>query len=191
LTAHGWKAEKKRKPLGNESFESLLQRLRGGDDGDAGDVLAELARRRDQRAVKPLLEFIVHPRNWARGSALLALGKIGDPSAVAPLIEFITSDAPRDNGNWDDRTRAIKALGELRAKQAIEPLIAVASDAGSYGPHAAIEALGKIGDDRCLAALDTVFKTSPETSVRQSAWRALREARCRTASGNAQAAGAK
>lgn len=185
LISHRWlNEEKTREPLDKESVETLLEKLLGADDDDAADIVAELARRRDNRAVQPLLDFIAQARDRARWSAIIALGQIGDPSAIEPLIGFLSTEFPwngRYAGNWDDRIAVVEALGKLKANKAVEKLIVIANDAESYGAqHSkgaeyAVEALGEIGDERCLAALNQVLRTSPEISVRQAAWRSIRK----------------
>jgi HEAT repeat protein len=176
LKSRGW-APKQKKRFDAESLDSLIQLLNRSDEDDAADAAAEIGRRHDRQAVKPLLEFIARPNNPARAAALDALGAIGDPSAIAPLIKFMTSDSPRDRPyrNWDYRVNAIRALGELKAKDAVEQLVTVANDADSYGTTTAIAALGKIGDERCAAALDRIFRTGVQGWDRRAAWRALQE----------------
>lgn len=172
LTAHGWEKDKDRS-LKDDSFESLVQKLGGPDESTADDAARALGKRREKRAVKPLLEFVVSGRGWGRHSALYALGEIGDSSAAGQLIKFLAAEPAGNNSNWDLRRPAIEALGRLRAKDAIEPLVVLASDPDSYGPGEAVEALGRIGGERALAAVETVFRTSSDILLRERAWRVL------------------
>jgi HEAT repeat protein len=78
-----------------------------------------------------------------------ALGEIGDPRAVPSLLHLLKS---RDNYT---RIAAIEALGRLRAAEAVEPLVKLATDEGvePFLNKKAIEALGNIGDARAVPSL--------------------------------------
>lgn len=78
-----------------------------------------------------------------------ALGKLGDPKAAPALVGLLRA---KDNYT---RIEAIQALGVLRAPQAVEPLMQLASDGTSepFLNKKAIEALGRIGDARAVPVL--------------------------------------
>ncbi|WP_225409982.1 HEAT repeat domain-containing protein [Stigmatella hybrida] len=78
-----------------------------------------------------------------------ALGKLGQPKAAPALTKLLRS---RDNYT---RIEAIQALGALRATEAVEPLLQLATDEGAepFLNKKAIEALGHIGDARAVPAL--------------------------------------
>jgi HEAT repeat protein len=78
-----------------------------------------------------------------------ALGKLGDKKAAPALVSLLKS---RDNYT---RIEAIQALGALRAPEAVEGLIQLASDenAEPFLNKKAIEALGRIGDARAVPML--------------------------------------
>src|SRR5262249_58727815 len=78
-----------------------------------------------------------------------ALGRIGDPSAIPPLLRLLASRDPYT------RIEAISALGSLKAKEAVEPLIEITADehVEPFILNKAIQTLGDIGDPRAVAAL--------------------------------------
>ncbi len=76
-----------------------------------------------------------------------ALGRIGDPRSVPTLTRLLgTRDAYV-------RIEAINALGTSRAKEAVEPLIAIIHDDSGepFVCKKAIQALGEIGDARAVS----------------------------------------
>ncbi|WNG55389.1 HEAT repeat domain-containing protein [Archangium gephyra] len=78
-----------------------------------------------------------------------ALGEIGDPKAVPMLMKLLKA---RDNYT---RIEAVEALGRMRVKEAVEPLMALATDESVelFLNKKAIEALGRIGDARAVPTL--------------------------------------
>jgi HEAT repeat protein len=78
-----------------------------------------------------------------------ALGKLGQPRSAPALAKLLRC---RDHYT---RIEAIQALGALRAPEAVEPLLQLATDEGSepFLNKKAIEALGHIGDARAVPAL--------------------------------------
>jgi HEAT repeat protein len=86
---------------------------------------------------------------------------------------YVAKEPRLNNSSMDLRRTAIVALGQLKAKDAIEALSGLANDPDSYGPHEAVAALGKIGGDSAPAAVEGVFRKSPDISLRQYAWRVL------------------
>jgi HEAT repeat protein len=78
-----------------------------------------------------------------------ALGKLGDPKAGAALAGLL-----RTKDNYT-RIEAIQALGALRAREGVEPLLKLVTDedAEPFLHKKAIEALGRIGDARAVPAL--------------------------------------
>lgn len=78
-----------------------------------------------------------------------ALGKIGDPKGAAALVKLLKS---KDNFT---QLAAIDALGDLKAKEAFEPLYEIATDdaIAPFITKKAIIALGEIGDPRAVPGL--------------------------------------
>ena len=70
--------------------------------------------------------------------------------------------------------RAAAILGKLGSRAAVEPLLEIAEPAPDpYIQEAAVEALGRIGDDRALLCLDRLRQDGP-VRVRAAAERALK-----------------
>lgn len=70
--------------------------------------------------------------------------------------------------------RAATILGELGSRAAVEPLIDVATSAKDpYVQEAAVEALGRIGDDRAFSCLDHLSREGA-IRVRAAAGRAVK-----------------
>ncbi|WP_224241887.1 HEAT repeat domain-containing protein [Hyalangium gracile] len=78
-----------------------------------------------------------------------ALGRLGDARAAPALTGLLRA---KDNYT---RIEAIQALGLLRAPQAVEPLVKLASDeeTENFLKKKAIEALGRIGDAKAVPVL--------------------------------------
>jgi HEAT repeat protein len=78
-----------------------------------------------------------------------ALGKLGDPRAAPALAGLL-----RGKDNYT-RIEAIQALGAMRAKEGVEPLLKLVTDEGAepFLHKKAIEALGRIGDARAVPPL--------------------------------------
>ena len=78
-----------------------------------------------------------------------ALARIGDPQAIAPLLRLLGSRDPYT------RIEVVSALGALRAKAAVEPLLEITGDerVEPFILKKAIQALGDIGDPRAVPAL--------------------------------------
>jgi len=79
----------------------------------------------------------------------IALGKIPGAAAVPPLLRLLKSK------DGYVQLEAIRSLGEQRAKEAVEPLVAMALD-DSLEPlinRKAVQALGEIGDPRAIPTL--------------------------------------
>jgi HEAT repeat protein len=83
--------------------------------------------------------------------AAIYLGDTGDERAIKPLIKALNNPVPRHN--------AAIALGKLKAKQAVQPLINVLFlEEVTYEHHAAAYALGEIGDPAAIVPLQKAIK---------------------------------
>jgi len=127
----------------------------------------------DKQASVSILPLLRDGSSYVRSAAAEALGKLGDRSAITPLIQALTGETiPNDStagmiiGSSDKfladleltktqtKSRAIEALGVLRAPEAVDPIIKhglTADDAGLRAVSA--YALGQIGDARAVEPL--------------------------------------
>ncbi|HLM48847.1 MAG TPA: HEAT repeat domain-containing protein, partial [Myxococcaceae bacterium] len=140
----------------NESFLPLLHaRLK---EESKSEVKAAVARAlgdvKSPASVGPLSDAVDlgvtdSAANLMNKALAQALGEIGDPKATPVLIKLLKA---RDNFT---RVEAMQALGQLRATEAVEPLIQVATDESlePFLNRQAIEALGRIGDARAVPSL--------------------------------------
>ena len=178
------------------SEEEALRRLRLSDDPSAQYYAAWwLGRNRSSHPdAVPLLQEALRlrrPRDPGAGveenavarNAARALGKLGSPAqaAIPDLLATLQDD---DHGL---REAAARALGELRASEAVEPLrqrlasgpaVAGAQQAGTprlQEPcEALLEALGEIGDGRQeVVAVIEPFVQHERPLIRSAACRAL------------------
>lgn len=138
------------------SFLPMLHgQLASEKKADVKVALAQLlGRQKDRSSVQPLVDAV----DWGAGDSsghkanrkiAEALGEIGDPAATPTLLRLLKV---RDGYV---QVEAIGALATLRAKEAVEPLIAMAGD-DTGEPlivRKAIEALGTIADPRAIPVL--------------------------------------
>lgn len=124
----------------------------------SAEVKAELARlladQKDKSSVQPLTEALDLGGNDAATNSMNkeithALAKIGDPKATPTLLKLMRS---KDNYT---RIEAINALGMLKSKEAVDPLIdlATAETGEPFISKKAIQALGNIGDPKAVKPL--------------------------------------
>lgn len=152
-----------------EAVEPLIAALEGPTMGAAASALGEIG---DARAVAPLVAAFAGGDRMARRMIAEALGKLGDPSAIEPLVgalsdrdEELRRRAARalHQLGWraaDERQRALRAVAAGDWDEAVglgpaalEPLLDVFR--ATVGPDrgAAAAALGRLGDERAVAAL--------------------------------------
>ena len=147
----------------------------------------DLGRLGDARAVGPLIGALGDEEARVRFAVVEALGGIGDTLAVAPLvaaledpeaavclaavealIDFVTQ--PR---NDFVRSYAVKSLGEIGNRRAVETLIPLLGDELMSVARNAAEALGAIGDVRAVDTLSAILLKDRAPYIRQAAAQAL------------------
>jgi HEAT repeat protein len=130
----------------------------------AVEALGEL---RASRAVEPLIALLkVQSINDFDNDIVVALTEIGQP-AVDHLI------AGLKDINRNVRGEVTKALGEIKDKRAVDPLIEVAIyDNDSWVRETAVEALGKLGDSRIADSFIPILMDK-DSNVRKAAVEAL------------------
>ena len=117
------------------AVDRLIERLRDEDLDVAMDAAEALGNIGSRKAVPALLESLQNdPSGEVCTMVARALGQIGDPSAGDALLamaterpEYLEWDDDWDTW-WDVQREAVKALGVLRAEQALDALTALMDD---------------------------------------------------------------
>jgi HEAT repeat protein len=172
---------------GKTEIQKLAEKLKDQDWNARFYSVQALGKIGGKNAVQPLLEALKDEDVCIQAYAARALGTIGDPAAIRPLIESIKVEGSIDYGavdqalikigksaveplieglkdtNWRVQSTAIRVLGEIGSRSAVEPLIQVLGnkvtspgapyDTTFFLRYNAAEALGKIGDKRALQPL--------------------------------------
>ena len=134
---------------------------------DLGAYALALGMRRDPRAVNVLLGKLDRVRDPdARGYIALALGLIGDRSAIEPLQEVLVGRKTPAHLRRD----AGLGLGLLGDGTAVDSMLALLEEHDDAPTRAALaRALGAVGDERSLDALEALFRDEEaEPAVRTS-----------------------
>lgn len=136
------------------------------------DLLGEIG----EPAYEPLMGLLNKPDPVLRSYAAKALGLIGDRRAAPALI----AELAKDNTGYEGMQWNIeKALGQLKAQQAVDPLLALlAKHPSPTECSTLIEALGEIGDPQAEAA---ILPFLPDDDCRLAAVIALGKLRSRRA----------
>lgn len=104
-----------------------------------------------------------------RVSALYAMGRNADPRWIPYLLPYLDEDEPML------RLEAVRALGELEARQAVRPLIQlIARETDTEVRLAALAALGQIGGPEARRALEAATEWEDE-AIAEAAEAALEE----------------
>jgi HEAT repeat protein len=109
-------------------------------------------------AVPPLIESLAHPDWMVRLRAVESLKMIRPPEAVPALIALGFHDP--DSAVRED---AVRALGVIGDKRAVEPLITIVTQQPRFR-LVAIEALGVIGDRRAVPVLIEIIQKAPTSA---------------------------
>lgn len=95
-----------------------------------------------------------------RSSALYAMGRSADVRWIPYLLPHLESEAPAL------RMEAARALGELEAKAAVNPMIRMLDEEADMEVRIAIlEALGQIGGDKARQALELATESESEAEA--------------------------
>jgi HEAT repeat protein len=116
-----------------------------------------------------LRKELVNPDNRIRYDAVLILEERGGPEAVQLLI-----GALRDQEYVSIRWRAARALGKLRAQEAVGALVDALGDESQHVRKGVAQALGEIGDPGAVPALIKALRDD-ERKVGLEASHALRD----------------
>jgi cyclophilin family peptidyl-prolyl cis-trans isomerase/HEAT repeat protein len=113
-------------------------------------VAFALQRINDPRAVPALTRLAAGPGTYTRAFAARGLGASKHAAAGTTLLPLLTAKGP-----IEVLVSAIRAVAQLNAHQAIEPLIAIAGD-GTAHPNVRLEAVTALGVLRAQPALPIV-----------------------------------
>ncbi len=131
---------------------SLIPLLRAKHDGILLKAVIALKRLRDPAAVPALLDLVRSPKATLRRRVIETLGQSGDVSVVPTLAERLREDSAPDV-----RAAAARALGELKAADAVPALEEALRDEMSVRIQVVI-ALGNVRHKHSLAALMAMLK---------------------------------
>ncbi len=135
------------------ALPALIEYLHDEDPDVCIDAAEALGRIGNPKAIPPLLELLHnHPDGEARTAAVEALGNIIDPQVKSALLT-IAAKRPENlawDDEWDDwwdmQLHAVKALGRMRAIEAVPVLQHILDDEESQGIETEIlTALARIG----------------------------------------------
>ncbi len=131
-------------------------------------VAFALQRINDPRAVPALTALTKGPGKYTVAFAARGLGGAKDPSAAAALLPLLESRRP-----MEVQVSAIKSVARLNAEAAVDPLIALVSNAATH-PNVRLEAVDALGTLKAPAALPVVqdLMTDPWPVMRIAATRA-------------------
>ncbi|MFC6717534.1 HEAT repeat domain-containing protein [Natrialbaceae archaeon GCM10025810] len=125
-----------------------------------------LERMGPEEAIEPM----VQKANRRDTAAMSVLGKIGvpDEKAVDTLLDYVDS-------NPQLQKPALRALGEMGAEEAVQPIANQLVDENADVRSNAARALGLIGDTRTIEPLSDILENDDEDRVRASAAWALNQ----------------
>ena len=115
----------------------------------------------DRRATQPLAAALKDEHIAVRYAAVMALKKLADADAADALIAVFRGHPEANGEEWSIIYTAAEALGELRDKSAVEPLIEALGSRDSRLRLVSIRALGAIGDPRAKHALSVIALEPP------------------------------
>jgi HEAT repeat protein len=123
--------------IGEPALDRLANLIRDGNPRRRWGAAIALGRTGSGRAVEPLIGALGDSNDEVRTEAATALAIIGRP-AVEPLIRFLKFS------RGETRIEVIRALGDLHADDAIQPLVQLLETAGDREQKAISDALSAI-----------------------------------------------
>jgi len=114
--------------IGAPAVHALIQALHDGDGNQRWGAAIALGGIRDPAAVDPLILALADKYENVRAEAAAALVAIGEP-AITPLIRFLKFS------EGSVRIEVMTALGDLHARDAIEPLVQMLERADEEERH--------------------------------------------------------
>jgi len=176
----------------------LMEALRDRDTNVRVYAAYALGEIRVPRAAEPLLQALQDAEWCVRNQAAWALREIRGPAITEPLVAALKGEKPDEahilwllrHADAADtirhlpallkdpapatRIRAVRALGEVGGKEAVDPLITALADRDANVRLSAVNALAELGDDRAEQPFKTLLSREQDASVREAAKKALR-----------------
>ncbi len=131
--------------------------------------------------ISPRVSQLRSPVIKKRREAAVALGKSANLSAIPSLVEALADTHPGVRfASLDDpdpvvRAAAIAAIGTIKDRDAVYPLIHCLDDKEMRVRIGAAEVLGKLGDKRAVEPLTKIRDNDLFSEVREAAETALRK----------------
>jgi HEAT repeat protein len=119
-------------------LDSLIPALKDKNPNVRAEIAKILGKKRDPRAVAPLLELLKGDEQRVHLEVINALGIIADQRAVAPLLLEL------HHKERDIRIYAVEALGQIGDARAIEPLLPLLQDREPDVRRKVAESLAKL-----------------------------------------------
>jgi len=167
----------------NEAATLLMPFLKDKLEFVRREAVYSIGETRSRAAVQSLVELLtIEKEGSVRAAVVSALGQIGDESVVPALAQVLSGLSPnkKSKKGEDDFTMrsAAQALGAIRSRAGVEPLIAaLTNETNSLDVRrAAAEALGLIGDSSATPALEAAL-ASHDPYLSEAARAALRRLR--------------
>ena len=161
-----WHALKVHEKRGN--VEMVLLALESFDSDFMEEHCIEaLQRMGSEKAIEPMIGLA----NRRNTDAIAVLGSIGvaDDSVVDTLIDYV------DAGDRSLQKSTLRALGEIGAEKAVQPIANQLAEAEATVRSHAARSLGLIGDTRAIEPLTALLADDEDDTVRASAAWALRQ----------------
>jgi len=140
--------------IGQPAVKELILALTNQDVWVRGCAAAALAKVKDPAAIPALIAAMKDPDSEVRWWSLHAVMDSGDPRCVDALVAMLGDEDP--GSQWD----ACQGLVRV-GPPAVPALLAALKQAKGWGRRSAIEAIGKIGDERALPALRAIVAEHP------------------------------
>jgi HEAT repeat protein len=174
-----WYAAEALARIGEPALGPLLDALTDENAHVRRWSAAALGEMGEPLAVEPLLAALADPEREVQFRVLIALGQIGDWRAIGPLVKLMEDEAKEEsvrmhavsalgrcvkgevfeplvnllNAPGNLRIAAVHALAISAGVQVLDLLMGMMGDADPCVRSAAIQQLGRLGDERALPAL--------------------------------------
>lgn len=153
-------------PGAEQALRDILQRGLKQVEGEgleaAYSAATALGERKDPASLDLFIAGLQHSATSFRAACAEALGKLKDKRAVSPLLALLTDPES------DAVVKAVWSLGEIGDPAAVPDLVALLNRwKGDGNPDFIAEALGKLGGEEALKALQHLLETNSNEAIRQ------------------------